>query len=65
MGIAVAEVLSQHYPVPMRTVGIEDIYGWSGPLEDLLPHFGLTAERILEKAYKLLDTSVCPGKADA
>lgn len=65
MGSAVAEVLSQHYPVPMRIMGIEDMYGWSGPLEDLLPQYGLTTERILEKAYGLLNLTACPDKADA
>lgn len=54
MGSAVAECLVQHCPVPMRFVGIEDAYGWSGPLEDLLPMYGLTTEKILEKASELL-----------
>jgi len=54
MGSAVAEVLVQHYPVPMRLVGIEDQYGWSGPLETLLPHYGITTERIVEKAWELM-----------
>ena len=56
MGSAVAEVLAQRCPVPMRIMGIEDQYGWSGPLEALLPHYGLTAERMAEKALELLNT---------
>ncbi len=54
VGSAVAECLVQHCPVPMRFVGIEDEYGWSGPLEDLLPMYGLTTEKVLEKASELL-----------
>lgn len=54
MGSAVAEILVEHCPVPMRLMGIEDEYGWSGPLETLLPHYGLTAERIAEKARELM-----------
>lgn len=54
MGSAVAEALAQHCPVPMRFVGIEDRYGWSGTLEELFPMYGLTTERILEKAMELL-----------
>jgi len=54
VGSAVAECLSQYCPVPMRFVGIMDDYGWSGPLEDLFEMFGLTTEKILEKADELL-----------
>ena len=54
VGSAVAECLSQYCPVPMRIVGIEDEYGWSGALEDLLAKYGLTTEKILKKAEELL-----------
>ena len=54
MGSAVAECLAQYCPVPMRFVGIEDEYGWSGPMEALLPMYGLTTDKILEKASELL-----------
>jgi transketolase len=55
MGSAVAEVLVQNCPVPMRIMGIEDKYGWSGPLADLFQMYGFTTERILEKAHELLE----------
>ena len=54
MGSAVAELLVERCPVPMRLMGIEDKYGWSAPLEDLLEMYGLTTEMILEKAGELL-----------
>ncbi|MCL2128667.1 MAG: transketolase family protein [Treponema sp.] len=54
VGSAVAECLSQYCPVPMRFVGIEDDYGWSGDLADLCRMFGLTTDKILEKAGELL-----------
>ena len=54
MGSAVAECLVQHCPVPMRLMGVEDEYGWSGALEDLFEMYGLTTEKILEKARELL-----------
>jgi transketolase len=54
VGSAVAECLSQYCPVPMRLMGIEDVYGWSGDLKDLLEMYGLTTEKILEKADELL-----------
>jgi transketolase len=54
VGSAVAECLSQHCPVPVRMVGIEDQYGWSGDLADLLAMYELTTEKILKKAEELL-----------
>jgi transketolase len=54
VGSAVAECLSQYCPVPMRLMGIEDVYGWSGDLKDILEMYGLTTEKILEKADELL-----------
>jgi len=54
MGSAVAECLVQRCPVPMRLMGIEDEYGWSAPLEDLFEMYGLTTEKILEKANEIL-----------
>jgi transketolase len=54
VGSAVAECLAQYCPVPMRFVGIEDQYGWSGDLGDLLEMYELTADKILKKAEELL-----------
>ena len=54
MGSAVAECLAEHCPVPMRFVGVEDRYGWSGDLEDLLSMYELTTEKVLRKAKELL-----------
>lgn len=54
LGSAVAEVLSQHYPVPMKIVGIEDHFGESGEPLQLLKKFGLTKENILKAALQVL-----------
>ena len=54
MGGAVAECLVQHCPVPMRFAGVNERYGWSGDLKELLPAYGISTENILEKAYELL-----------
>ncbi len=54
VGSAVAECLCEKCPVPMRLVGVRDEYGWSGPLEELIPMFGLTTENILKSARELL-----------
>ena len=51
LGSAVAEILSEANPVPLRRVGIKDTFGESGKPEELLEKYGLTAEEI-KKAVK-------------
>ena len=46
LGGAVAEVLSQNFPVPLKIIGIEDKFGESGEPNELLNKFGLTVEAI-------------------
>ena len=50
LGGAVAEALSETYPVPTLRVGVEDKYGRSGKVPALLEMYGLTKENIVAKA---------------
>jgi transketolase len=54
LGSAVAEVLSEHCPVPLRRVGIRDVFGISGKPKLLLQHYGLTSGDIKAAALKVL-----------
>jgi transketolase len=54
MGSAVAEVVAQSRPVPMRLMGVKDRFGMSGKAGDLLQHYGLTPEFIAQEARQLL-----------
>jgi transketolase len=54
LGGAVAEVLGDASPVPLRRVGIRDAFGTSGPLEELFPLYGLTAKAVCEAARSAL-----------
>jgi transketolase len=54
LGSAVSEVLSEHYPVPLKRVGLRDVFGISGKAELLLKHYGLTSEDITEAALKVV-----------
>lgn len=54
LGGAVAELLSEHQPTPMRRMGVKDHYGESGTPAELLNHFGLTAKHIMLTAHELL-----------
>jgi transketolase len=56
LGGAVAELLSEHQPTPLRRMGMKDRYGESGNPKDLLEHFGLTSKHIMLTAHELLHT---------
>lgn len=54
LGGAVAEVLGERHPTPMRRVGIRDVFGESAPNEDLLQKYGLTPGHVTQAARALL-----------
>ena len=54
LGSAVAEVLAENYPVPMRRVGVRDAFGRSGKPYPLLELYGLDAATIVEKAKEAI-----------
>ena len=49
LGSAVAETVTECCPVPVIKVGVNDVFGHSGPAADLLKEFGLCAENIVAK----------------
>ncbi len=55
-GSAIAECLSEHYPVPVIRLGLKDEFGQSGSPEELLAHYGLTAQGII-KAVNTMTSS--------
>ncbi len=54
LGSAVAEVLCEKCPVPMLRIGVEDKFGKSGQVPELLEEYGLTAENIAKKAKEAI-----------
>jgi transketolase len=50
MGSNVARIVAEHYPVPMRFVGLRDVYVESGDPWDLLVKYNLTADDIVKAA---------------
>lgn len=50
LGSAVSEVVCETVPVPVLRVGIEDKFGRSGKVPELLEIYGLTAKNIAAKA---------------
>ncbi len=55
LGEAVCSFLAEHYPVPVKRIGINDAFGHSGPANDLLKQFGLCAENVEETTKKFLN----------
>lgn len=49
LGSAVAEVLSEHCPTLLTRIGINDVFGESGPAGELIKKYGLDAESIVDK----------------
>lgn len=45
-GSIVSEFLSEHHPVPVRRLGIQDAFGQSGEPDELLAHYGLDISNI-------------------
>jgi len=54
LGSAVAEVLSENLPTPMKRVGIYDEFGEVGTQDELMARFHLAAADIADEAKKLL-----------
>lgn len=54
LGSAVAEVLVEKYPTPMKRVGVKDTFGESGEHTELLIKYGLTANDIARAVKELV-----------
>jgi len=54
LGSAIAMVLGENANVPLRRVGIPDVFGESGDSEELMERYGLTAENIVNAAHDVL-----------
>ena len=55
LGEAVCAVLSEKLPTPVRRVGVQDVFGCSGPAWDLLAKYGLDAATICKTAHEMLN----------
>ena len=55
LGAAVCESLAECCPVPVLRVGVEDKFGKSGQVPELLELYGLTAKNIAAKAKRAIE----------
>lgn len=54
MGSAVAEVLAEECPVPVRMVGIQDTFGESGDPSTLMREYGLTSDAVIAAVMEVI-----------
>jgi transketolase len=54
LGSAVAEVLVENNPIPMKRIGVRDTFAESGPYLDLLEKYGLSANHIVAAVEEVL-----------
>lgn len=52
LGGAIAETVSEHFPVPVIRVGVKDAFGQSGTPDELIEHYGM-GEKDIIAAVKL------------
>lgn len=54
LGSAVAEVLCQHKPVPLRMIGVKDRFGGSGQVDELYTKLGLSSRHIVKAVKEVM-----------
>ena len=54
LGSAVAEVIGENYPVAMKRVGIQDIFGECGTNDELLGKYDMSPKHIAEAAREVM-----------
>ncbi|MDH2330545.1 transketolase family protein [Paenibacillus polymyxa] len=55
LGAAVAEVVVQNHPVPMRMLGIPDEPAIAGKSAEVFHHYGITGDNIKQIAFELIN----------
>lgn len=55
LGGAIAELISEHHPAPLKRIGMRDRFGESGKPDELMQHFGLTAKHIMLAAHDMME----------
>ena len=55
LGSAVAEVLVENNPIPMKRIGVQDTFAESGPYLDLLEKYGLSARHIAAAVKEVIE----------
>ncbi len=54
LGSVIAELLAEELPTPMKFVGVDDRFGQSGSPAELVEHYGLGVEGIVEAVNEVI-----------
>ena len=54
LGEAVSAVVTETCPVPVKRIGVNDVFGKSGTADEVLRDYGLTDKNIAEKTLKFV-----------
>lgn len=54
LGSAVCDVLSEKMPTPVKKIGVNDVFGHSGPAMELLKEFGLDGDGIYKSVKEII-----------
>ncbi len=54
LGSAVCEVTAEEYRVPVKRVGVRDVFGQSGEVEELMHAYGLTSGNLVKTAKDVM-----------
>lgn len=57
LGGAIAEILSEKFPAPLKRIGVVDRFGESGTPRELMDLFGLTAEKIVPQVISFVENT--------
>ena len=57
LGGAVCEVLSEKCPVPVKRIGVNDVYGESGPAVKLIEKYGLDGKGVYGSVKEFLSSA--------
>ena len=55
LGEAIAGLTSAVHPVPVKSVGMQDVFGESGQAGELLDKYGLRARDVVRNALEILN----------
>ena len=54
LGSAVAELLVENLPIPMKRIGVRDVFTESGPYLQLIEKYGLSARYIVDAVHEVI-----------
>jgi len=54
LGSLIAETVTEHFPVPVKRIGVNNLFGQSGTPEELIEHYGMGEKSIKEAVLSLI-----------